>query len=439
MKKRDYCILCILLVLGIMIGSTITGKVQDTEKVKPFGTGSMIAMYIQDEDGNYQLSDAQEFPKDGYVLNTEKSSCKNGGKITQNASTKKLSLKIKTSDECTVYFEKVKPLLLETVLNKSNSSTVTNYEDGEKTEMYVFDHDDLTTTTTDDDGTYTHSATQVAGWTSEERRDYRYIGANPNNYITFNDETWRIIGVFTVENESGNKEQLVKIIRNESIGQIPWDDYTDRSYTNEWSTSSLQSLLNGAYYNTEGSFSYTYKFSAGTTITISKGLNATARSQIAKVKWYLGGSSTSKNLGGPDYYNFERGETTCVTAGTCSGQTRTTSIIQNVGLMYLSDYVYTYANGVDDTCFTDGFICDSENSSAGWLYDINADRWTLSPYAADAYYAFGVYVTGYSSGTGYVDGNTVDVPNDVCPTVYLDSKIALTGGDGSQGNPYTIE
>ena len=26
--------------------------------------------------------------------------------------------------------------------------------------------------------------------------DYRYYGANPNNYVTFNDETWRVIGAF---------------------------------------------------------------------------------------------------------------------------------------------------------------------------------------------------------------------------------------------------
>ncbi len=358
MKKKNY-VLGISLVLGIMIGSIVTVKIHETEEVKPFGTGSMIAMYIQDEDGNYQLSDAHEFPTDGYVLNTEKSGCKNGGKITQNASTKKLSLKIKTSDECTVYFEKERLITLANGL-KANLPTVTNYEDGEKTEMYAFDHDELTTTTTDDDGTYTHSATQVADWTSEQRRDYRYIGANPNNYITFNDETWRIIGVFTVENESGDKEQLIKIIRNESIGDMPWDDFTDGSSTNEWSTASLQKLLNGNYYNIEGSFSYTYKVlssSTGTTKTIPKGLNATARSQIAKVKWYLGGSSTYQNLGGPDYYNFERGETTCVTTGKCSINTRATSIIQNVGLMYPSDYVYTYAKGVDNICYKDGYNC----------------------------------------------------------------------------------
>jgi len=29
--------------------------------------------------------------------------------------------------------------------------------------------------------------------------DYRYTGKNPDNYIKFNNETWRIIGVFNVD------------------------------------------------------------------------------------------------------------------------------------------------------------------------------------------------------------------------------------------------
>ncbi len=320
-----------------------------------------------------------------------------------------------------------------TLLAKANDPSITDYNSGNKQEMYVFDHDELTTTTTDDNGkTYTHSATQVASWTSEQRRDYRYIGANPNNYITFNDETWRIIGVFTVENESGDKEQLIKIIRNESIEFLPWDSPGGDSYKNEWSTSTLQTLLNGDYYNTEEQFTYTYKDTrnANQEVTIPKGLNATARSQIAKVKWYLGAASYEYSLRGPDYYNFERGITTCVTTGKCSGETRTTNIIQNVGLMYPSDYVYTYGKGVNDTCYTDCGNCNFARD--GWLF-YSVEQWTMSSYVSYSTSAFGVNSYG-GLGNGY------NVPGDfgVRPTVYLDSKIAIVDGDGSLGNPYTL-
>ena len=47
----------------------------------------------------------------------------------------------------------------------------------------------------------------------------RYMGADPNNYVLFNNELWRIIGVFDVASTYGGPtEKRLKIIRNESIG-----------------------------------------------------------------------------------------------------------------------------------------------------------------------------------------------------------------------------
>ena len=38
----------------------------------------------------------------------------------------------------------------------------------------------------------------------------RYVGKSPNNYVSFNNELWRVIGVF---------DGQVKIIRNEVYGE----------------------------------------------------------------------------------------------------------------------------------------------------------------------------------------------------------------------------
>ncbi len=54
--------------------------------------------------------------------------------------------------------------------------------------------------------------------------EYRYRGASPKNYVTFNGETWRIIGVFPTDDGTGNIENRIKLIRNESIGTYVWDD-----------------------------------------------------------------------------------------------------------------------------------------------------------------------------------------------------------------------
>ena len=52
--------------------------------------------------------------------------------------------------------------------------------------------------------------------------DYRYEGDNPNNFIYFNNELWRIIGVFSDNTHGKTGQKLVKIIRNDSIGAIAW-------------------------------------------------------------------------------------------------------------------------------------------------------------------------------------------------------------------------
>ena len=46
--------------------------------------------------------------------------------------------------------------------------------------------------------------------------NYRYIGQNPDNFVLFNGELWRIIGVFN-EDTTGKSEPLVKIIKNNAL------------------------------------------------------------------------------------------------------------------------------------------------------------------------------------------------------------------------------
>ena len=76
---------------------------------------------------------------------------------------------------------------------------------------------------------------------------YRYEGKNPNNYIWFNNEYWRIIGVFDEDSHGQSGKNLIKIIRANSIGGLAWH----KSNTNDWTQASLMNLLNGAYLNAE--------------------------------------------------------------------------------------------------------------------------------------------------------------------------------------------
>ena len=94
---------------------------------------------------------------------------------------------------------------------------------------------------------------------------YFFTGANPNNYITFNDEKagWRIISV--------ECDGTIKIMRTESIGNQYWD----KNATSSWSRpATLNTYLNEDYYNN---------------------LNNTAKDQIVAKDFSIGGVTYDNN------------------------------------------------------------------------------------------------------------------------------------------------
>ena len=234
----------------------------------------------------------------------------------------------------------------------------------------------------------------------------RYIGDSPNNYVTFNNETWRIIGVFTTENSEGNTEQRIKLIRGE---KLPSNMQWDYNNVNEWPTSSLNTYLNGEYLTS---------------------LTDDAKSMIDNVKYYLGGSST--NQSGPSYYNFERG--TAVYSG------HSTNTINKIGLMYVSDYVYTYSLGVDNKCYTRASDCSTAYRAvptAGWIYSSNSNstQWTLAPCLDNGDYDRALFMYSY----GDVSNHLVNDSHGVRPVLYLKSDIQIDKGNGTEESPYEFK
>ena len=104
--------------------------------------------------------------------------------------------------------------------------------------------------------------------------------------------------------------------------------------------------------------------------------------------------------------------------------------------MYPSDYAYTYANGVDNKCYTDTNNCETSTPSSGWLYN-NAYQWLISPSSGSSVSAFYVGSAGfvsYGSGRGYVTNSY-----GVRPSAYLISDIQFDKGTGTEENPYTLK
>ena len=252
---------------------------------------------------------------------------------------------------------------------------------------------------------------------------YRYEGKNPNNYIWFNNEYWRIIGVFDSGSHGQSNKNLVKIIRDDVLDGLAWD----KSNTNNWNTSSLKPLLNGAYYNAQDGTSSGYCYGYSTTATANcdytkRGIQSGYRGMIANVTWHLGGySSTSATA--EAFYGYERGTT--VYSG------RPTSTTGYIGLMYPSDYGYS---ALSSSCERTTNL-DSYNSSKcavqSWLYG-KGFEWTLTPYSSSSNFVFYLNISGlvlyFSAHDGY----------GFRPVLYLDASVYKIDGDGSLKNPYIV-
>ena len=263
----------------------------------------------------------------------------------------------------------------------------------------------------------------------------RYYGADPNNYVSFNDELWRIIGVFKdIDDGTGTKETRIKIARSESIGNYLWDNKpsgtgssASQYGSNEWSDSALMNVLNnGAYYNRTTGTCPSGQNGATTSCDFSTtGLTDEAKNMIGDALWNLGGSSTYQGLYANDYYTFERGTT--VYSG------RSTTWIGKIALMYPSDYMYA---GDLSRCSSDGYNWDSDKTNCrdtSWLRNTSTTQWTITPYASSSYNVFNVFNTGYVNGNGYVTNSYASRP-----VLFLKSNVQITGGDGSQSNPFTL-
>ena len=277
--------------------------------------------------------------------------------------------------------------------------------------------------------------------------EYRYVGAEVNNYVSFNNDLYRIIGVFDSNSHGVSGTEMVKLIRARTLGGATGGVYnTDSStgtysgYANDWtgksktSKANLNVLLNEYFYN-KTSTSSTYGDCANWTYygvsngnrtkdcsdIITYGIDSSLRGYIENATWHLNGSGTAQSK--QNWYLCERGGNSCTPSGTNQGDASVTS---KMGLMYLSDYLY--ASGYyssSDTTNNSAFYYGNKN----WLY--KGWEWTQTPNASGANRVWNVY-------GGRANYSNTDDPRGWRPTFYLKSSVYVTGGGGSFDNPYTI-
>jgi len=220
----------------------------------------------------------------------------------------------------------------------------------------------------------------------ENKKRYVYKGANPNNYIKFNNELWRIIAI--------EKDATLKITKKDSIGNMAWD--TDGS--DNWARpTTLNTYLNDDYYNS---------------------LSIEAQDLIQTHAWGIGAvPNNNANL----------------TTQIASENSVTWS--GNIGLILLSDYVRANTNteqcGNISLISNNGNICKTTN----YLIPSSGTMWTITPNQTQIDLRPRILCVDKSS---YIyQPHAYDLNYSVFPTVYLPSDIYLDG-EGTETNPYTI-
>ena len=253
------------------------------------------------------------------------------------------------------------------------------------------------TGTQGDNALYYHNSTLTNG---AGDNSYRYAGASDsvNNYICLGSDAatcpdanlFRIIGVF------GDQ---TKVIRAKSVGNQKWDT----NGSNTWSSSSLNTYLNGEYLTSLG----------------------TLAEKIATTTWKVGGGSWA-NIGTSvpkTAYQYEVGSSAS-----------STTYDAKIGLMYVSDYYY----GASPSAWTlMGYNSDAMKdyraaTSTNWLY-LGSYEWTISRRSDDTNSAFCV------NSTGYVFLYDVASIRGVRPSFNLLSSTTYVSGSGSMSDPIIIE
>ena len=261
----------------------------------------------------------------------------------------------------------------------------------------------------------------------------RYYGSNPNNYVKFNNELWRIIGVF------GDN---VKLIRKDSLGDLSWDSSessVNNGYgVNEWSQADLKNYLNTMYYGGTTVTCYG-RYNNGTTTCPTNTLDETSKSLIDNHIWNTGAIEYNTRTDTLAFYSAERGNETgkiCTGGQWCNDTvTRTTEWTGYIGLPYVTDWAYASSESVCETNMqkkdsSNLLVCKNNN----WMQR-NTWAWYLSPSADGSYanYAWAVSGDGYASN--YSAANSLVV----VPSIYLKSNVLIESGNGTSSNPYILK
>ena len=247
-------------------------------------------------------------------------------------------------------------------------------------------------------------------------------------------------------------EKLVKIVREDSLGQYSEDSLGKYSWDssvntinngkgeNDWSNSDLMQELNNDYlslnHNDDETITwYNGAKNAQTAVyNYNNNIKKEYQSLIESVVWNIGGWNSNNNnilltnfnskTGIDDgMYGKERGTKVYSTKTTARPVTWTGKI----GLIYPTDYAFASA---DDKCTK---ISSTNCVNQNWLFK-NTDYWTITHNSGNATNVW--YVP--SSNKSAMTTNVASSAYDVYPSLYLKADTKILRREGTKKNPHLI-
>lgn len=350
------------------------------------------------------------------------------------------------------------------------SSSVQNYNKGQdgtlkfmaKIELSSDTSDTSLATTIIEDANYSWADYLMYDETDDHNLRYYGVGADVDidavpNFVIFNEEYWRIIGVFNVYNyDTGQYEEAVKIIRANALGadstyetildsdgeDYAWDtsDSEDEEKNNgfginNWSTSVLMEELNGDYLNdTLEDDQYWYNAENNTQDAIfyvNEVIYEEYQEYLVNARWLTGGSD-DEYISGLEMYKSERiGYSSLLSFKPYNNQSGVWYGL--VGLPYVTDFVYAAAEYYEEQKCSDN-IADSIYCAyeTNWMTKA-MEEWTMTKYISD----YNDYVYNWDHSGLYISDTFQR--KRVRPVVYLSSNVVVEDGWGTADNPYIIK
>ena len=420
-KKIIYLSFILVLVIFVITLSSIY-KSKDNKYNKEYNTISKgIAIMIKEEGAtDYVQSNSKDIPKGNYVLNRDKSYCKNNDKIgNYDSSLGKVSFSFIGTDSCYLYFDYKETIKLGSAVLEVNSETPDFSKVATTNEGLFKAHDDLGTS-------------------------YYFRGAVDNNWVKFGKDSsgkdiyWRIIRI--------NGDGSIRMIYTGTTAPTESTKVVMTGEGTQIGTSKFNSSRNGAEY-------VGYMYTSGQ----QHGTSTSSTIKTTIENWYktttLETDSATKSLvadqifcndrspsstqtdawtsNGADYYYGAYGRlhgniTPILTCPTASDKfTSNKSSIGNKALTYPVGLITA-----DEVAMAGGVF--NTNNTTYYLYT-NQYYWTGLPY-----FFFSDYAAGFGvDSSGNLTYDYVFYSYGARPVVSLSSKAKLSGS-GTYNDVYTV-